>query len=96
MSEKKNKKIEGTLNNEETKNVKDRLFVLTQDVVQSIDVLIQCANLAQKAGLLTLQDAAYANQAVLVLGQYLPQIQPTQIEEPKLEEALKENNEENK
>lgn len=52
---------------------------LTTDVLQSIDILIQCANIAQKGGLLSLQDASYANQAVNILGQFLPK---PEVEEP--------------
>ena len=61
MAEKKNKKNEAIDS-----------IPLTPDIEQSIDILIQCANIAQKGGLLSLQDATYANQAVNMLAQYLP------------------------
>lgn len=71
MAEKKLKKVEEP---EVTK------IELTTDILQSIDILIQCANIAQKGGLLSLQDASYANQAVNILGQFLPK--PEAEEQP--------------
>lgn len=72
MAEKKNKKNE----------VVDSI-PLTPDIEQSIDILIQCANIAQKGGLLSLQDATYANQAVNMLAQYLPKPEVTENNEEK-------------
>jgi hypothetical protein len=97
MSEKKStKKVEKTSANntptqEELQSVQERLFVLTPAVQQSIDILIQCANIAQRGGLLSLQDASYANQAVTVMEQFLPQPAPAP-EEVKLEATEEENN----
>lgn len=79
MAEKKLKKVE------EPEVMK---IELTNDVMQSIDVLIQCANIAQKGGLLSLQDASYVNQAVNILSQFIPA--------PQVEEPVAENNEEDK
>ena len=79
MAEKKLKKVE------ESETVK---IELTNDVLQSIDILIQCANIAQKGGLLSLQDASYANHAVNTLGQFLPK--------PEVDETENEKKDENK
>lgn len=89
MAEKKNKKnVEQQAQKEE---MQDRVFVLTPAVQQSIDILIQCANIAQRGGLLSLQDASYANQAVMTMAQFLPQPEPTE-EDVKLEATEEENN----
>ena len=90
MAEKKNKKnAEQQAQNQE--ELQDRVFVLTPAVQQSIDILIQCANIAQRGGLLSLQDASYANQAVMTMAQFLPQPEPTE-EDVKLEATEEENN----
>lgn len=90
MAEKKNKKnVEQQAQNQE--ELQDRVFVLTPAVQQSIDILIQCANIAQRGGLLSLQDASYANQAVMTMAQFLPQPEPTE-EDVKLEATEEENN----
>ena len=90
MAEKKNKKnVEQQAQNQE--EMQDRVFVLTPAVQQSIDILIQCANIAQRGGLLSLQDASYANQAVMTMAQFLPQPEPTE-EDVKLEATEEENN----
>lgn len=90
MAEKKNKKnVEQQAQKQE--ELQDRVFVLTPAVQQSIDILIQCANIAQRGGLLSLQDASYANQAVMTMAQFLPQPEPTE-EDVKLEATEEENN----
>jgi hypothetical protein len=93
MAEKKNKKNveQQAPTQEELQNAQERLFVLTPAVEQSIDILIQCANIAQRGGLLSLQDATYANQAVMTMAQFLPQPTPAP-EDVKLEAAEEENN----
>lgn len=70
MAEKKTKKVEEP----ETTKIE-----LTGEVMQAISILIQCANIAHKGGLLSLQDASYANHAVNTLSQFLPA--PPQPEE---------------
>lgn len=65
MANKKNEEIIET--------VQTPQVYITPEMSQSIDVLIQAAEMGQKAGVYSLQDAVLIGNAVNILNQFRPQ-----------------------
>ena len=60
-------------NEEIIETVQTPQVYITPEMSQSIDVLIQAAEMGQKAGVYSLQDAVLIGNAVNILNQFRPQ-----------------------
>ena len=72
MAEKKNetKKVQDNAEMQQSilNSAKSKILILTDEVKQAIDVLIQGVEIGQKAGVYSLQDAEFISKAVRTLG----------------------------
>ena len=53
----------------------NKMLFVNEDIRQSLDILIQAAEIAQKNGCFSLQDAAYVSRAVALITPYCREVQ---------------------